>query len=77
MVIEQEQNDELLVVFGFMAMGYLVILLSTYGLSRRSNEYVCKLSVFLIYETIAFVMFNAVYIHGLYLTNKNSLTRFV
>ena len=72
---EQESNDEILVSIGFIILGFVFILATTYGISRRTRTFKTMVGIFVVYEVIAFIFFNIVYVRSLYSQNAHAFER--
>ena len=59
----------------FMVFGYIAINVLTYNEDRNSSTYKLKLTVFLIYEGIFYVLFVLNYIKGMYLAYSPEFER--
>lgn len=75
MQFEQEANDQILVCFGFILLGYVFIIATTHGLNRRSNTYKVLVAVFFVYEVTCFIFFNIIYVKALYKSKEHGLDR--
>ena len=62
MEFEQDANDKLLICMGFIVLGFLFIIAATYGVTRSSSKFKYFVAIFVVYELIAFIFFNIIYV---------------
>ena len=75
MTQEEEWDQEFLIILFFIVFGVLIMILAMHNTNRNSDSYKSKMGLFILYESVLFIIYTCFYFNGLYIQHKDSFYR--